>query len=65
MDYVSSGLIRLIFFAGNYVSSGLIRLIVYHHIIYVCDFLVNLDEFFVVVCTGFHEVVVCTRYVSL
>jgi len=38
--------------------------IVYHHIIYMCDFLVNLDDFFVVVCTGFHEVVVCTRYVS-
>jgi len=25
--------------------------------------LVNLDNFFAVVCTGFHEVVVCTRYV--
>jgi len=24
---------------------------------------VNLDDFFVVVCTGFHEVMVCTRYV--
>ena len=22
----------------------------------------NLDDFFAVVCTGFHEVVVCTRY---
>jgi hypothetical protein len=29
--------------------------IVYHHIIYLCDFLVNLDDFFAVVCTGFHE----------
>ena len=28
-----------------------------------CDFLVNLDDFFAVVCTSFHEVVVCTRYV--
>ena len=27
--------------------------IVYHHIIYMCDFLVNLDDFFVVVCTSF------------
>jgi len=26
-------------------------------------FLVNLDDFFVVVCTSFHEVVVSTRYV--
>ena len=26
-------------------------------------FLVNLDDFFAVVCTGFHEVVVWTRYV--
>ena len=26
-------------------------------------FVVNLDDFFAVVCTGFHEVVVCTRYV--
>ena len=37
--------------------------IAYHHIIYMCDFFMNLYNFFVVVCTGFHEVVVCTRYV--
>ena len=37
--------------------------IVYHYIIYMCDFLVNLDDFFIVVCNSFHEVVVCTRYV--
>ena len=30
--------------------------IVYHHIIYMCDFfLLNLDDFFTVVCTNFHE----------
>jgi len=29
--------------------------IMYHHIIYMCDFLVNLDNFFAVVCTSFHE----------
>ena len=29
--------------------------IIYQHIIYMCDFLVNLDDFFAVVCTGFHE----------
>ena len=37
--------------------------IVYHHIIYMCDFFVNLDDFFVVVCTSFHESLVSTRYV--
>ena len=26
-------------------------------------FLVNLDDFFAMICTGFHEVVVSTRYV--
>ena len=29
--------------------------VVYHHIIYMCDFLVNLDDSFAVVCTNFHE----------
>jgi hypothetical protein len=29
--------------------------VVYHHIIYMCDFLVNLDDFFAVVCTVFHK----------
>ena len=29
--------------------------IVYHHIIYMCDFFMNLDDFFVRVYTGFHE----------
>jgi hypothetical protein len=29
--------------------------VVYHHIIYMCDFLVNLYDFFAVVCMGFHE----------
>ena len=38
--------------------------VVYYHIIYMCDFSVNLDDFFVVVCTGFHEIAVCTRYVA-
>ena len=37
--------------------------IVYHQIIYMCDFLMNLYNFFAVVCTDFHEIVVCTRYV--
>jgi len=29
--------------------------VVYHHIIYMCEFLVNLDDFFDVICTGLHE----------
>jgi len=30
-----------------------------------CDFFVNLDDFFGVVYTDFHEVVICTRYVPI
>ena len=37
--------------------------VVYHHIISFVIFLVNLDDFFAVVSTDFHEIVVCTRYV--
>ena len=29
--------------------------VVYHHIIYMCDFLVNLNDFFTIVCMDFHE----------
>ena len=29
--------------------------IVYHHIIYMCDFLVNLNNFFAVTCMGLYE----------
>ena len=29
--------------------------VVYHHIIYMCDFFVNLNDFFAVIYTGFHE----------
>ena len=39
--------------------------VVYHHIIYMCDFLVNLDDFFVMVCTVFTRIVVFTKYVSM
>ena len=38
--------------------------VVYHHIIYMCDFFVNLDDFFTVICTSFHEIVVFTGYVA-
>ena len=37
--------------------------IVYHHIIYMCDFFVNLDDSFVIVCTSFHKDLVSTKYV--
>ena len=29
--------------------------VVHYHIIYMCDFLVNLNDIFVVICTDFHE----------
>ena len=29
--------------------------ILYHHIIYMCDFFVNLKDFFTMICTSFHE----------
>jgi hypothetical protein len=29
--------------------------VVYHYIIYMCDFLVNLDDFFTMICMDFHE----------
>ena len=29
--------------------------IVYHYIIYMCHFFVNLDDFFIVVCTNFYD----------
>ena len=30
--------------------------VVYHYIIYMCDFLVNLDDFFIMVCTGLDKI---------
>jgi len=30
-----------------------------------CDFFLNLDDFFAVICTSFHEVVIRTGYVCL
>jgi len=60
-------LLEICYFYISQTKSSLDKIfykIVYHNIIYMCDFfLVNLDDFFAVVCTGFHEVVVCTRYV--
>ena len=58
--------LRLCYFYISQTKSSLDKIfykIVYHYIIYMCDFLMNLDDFFVMVCTDFHEVVVCTRYV--
>jgi len=39
--------------------------IVYHHIIYMCDFFVNLDNFFVVIYIDFHESLIFTRYIPM
>jgi hypothetical protein len=39
----------------TYVDDMMIHKVVYHHIIYIRDFFVNLDDFFIVVCTGFYK----------
>ena len=39
--------------------------VMYHHIIYMWDFFVNLDNFFVMVCMSFHKNLVFTRYVPI
>ena len=60
-------MLEICYFYISQMKSSLDKIfykIVYHHIIYMCDFLVNLNNIFAVVCTGFHEVVVSTRYVS-
>ena len=38
--------------------------VVYHHIIYMCDFFFNLDDFFIVVCMSFHIRLVYIAYVA-
>ena len=51
-------LLKICYFYISQTKSSLDKIfykVMYHHIIYMCDFLVNLDEFFVVVCTDFHE----------
>ena len=61
-------LLEICYFYISQMKSSLEKIfykIVYHHIIYMCDFLVNLDDFFAIICMGFHEVVVCTRYVPI
>jgi len=45
----------LFLYLKNEVEDKIFYKIVYHYIIYMCDFLMNLDDFFAVVCTGFHE----------
>ena len=39
--------------------------IVYHHIIYTCDFFMNLDSFFAVVYTDFHKGCGFHRYIPI
>ena len=51
-------LLEIYYFYISQMNSSLDKIfykVVYHHIIYICDFFVNLDDFFTVVCTGFHK----------
>jgi hypothetical protein len=51
-------LLEIYYFYISQTKSSLDKIfyvVVYHHIIYICDFFVNLDDFFPMVCTGFHE----------
>ena len=51
-------LIEIYYFYISQTKSSLDKIfykVVYHHIIYICIFLVNLDDFFAVVCTDFHK----------
>ena len=47
----------VIFYISHTKSSldGIFYKVVYHHIIYMCDFSVNLNDFFAVICMGFNE----------
>ena len=59
-------LLEICYFYISQMKSSLDKIfykIVYHYIIYMCDFLVNLYNFFAVVCTDFHGDCSCTRYV--
>ena len=61
-------LLEICYFYISQTKSSLDKIfykIVYHHIIYMCVFLANLDDFFAIICTGFHEVVISTRYIPL
>ena len=55
--------LEICYFYISQTKSNLDRIfykIVYHHIIYIVDFFVNLDDFFVVVYMDFHEGLVFT-----
>jgi len=51
-------LLEICYFYISQTKSSLDKIfykVVYHHIICMCDFLVNLDDCFIVVCTSFHS----------
>jgi hypothetical protein len=51
-------LLEICYFYISQTKSSLDKIfyvVVYHPIIYICDFFVNLDDFFLVICTDFHE----------
>ena len=55
---VQTRLLEICYFYISQTKSSLNKIfykIVYHHIIYMCDFLVNLDNIFAVICMSFHE----------
>ena len=62
ISYPNSTLFVLLEICYFYISQTKLNLdkkfykVVYHHIIYMCGFFVNLNNFFTVVCTSFHEV---------
>jgi len=61
-------LLEIYYFYISQTKSSLNKIfykIVYHHIIYMYDFLVNLYDFFIVIYTDFHkDCMVCPRYVK-
>jgi hypothetical protein len=54
LTFVRHLLLDICYFYISQMKSSLDKIykVVYHHIIYMCDFLVNLDNFF---CRGLHE----------
>ena len=61
-------LLEICYFYISQTKSSLNKIfykVVYHHIIYMCDFFVNLDDFFIIICICFHENSVCIRYVPI
>ena len=51
-------LLKIYYFYILQIKSSLDKIlykVVYYYVIYMCDFLVNLNDFFAMICTDFHE----------